>query len=86
MAHPQWTQRQVDAPADDLLTFETVAKLLGVSTATLKRLIADGEFPDALQVSPGTRVWEWRAVAYYRLRVEMRPRLAGPKADNQPEG
>lgn len=73
---PQWIPRTVDGPAADLLTLEEVAKLLGFGVATLRRLITDGEFPDGITLSPGTKVWDWRAVTYYRLRAEMRPRLA----------
>ena len=41
----------------------------------LNRLVADGEFPEPLTVGKKTRLWDWKAVAYYRLRLEMTARL-----------
>jgi predicted DNA-binding transcriptional regulator AlpA len=81
MASPQWTTRPVDAPADDLLTAEAVGKLLGFGAETLGKLVKAGEFPDGVFVSPGVKLWEWRAVAYYRLRVEMKSRLKKDPAE-----
>ena len=74
---PSWTPRPVDAPAEDLLNLADVAKLLLVSDDHLRKLIAAGEFPEGLSAGKAGRVWDWRAVAYFRLRMEMLPRLRG---------
>jgi hypothetical protein len=78
---PQWTTRPVDAPADDFLTGEAVGKLFGFGVETLGKLVRAGEFPDGLHVSPGVKLWDWRAIAYYRLRVELRSRLKEDPAE-----
>ena len=39
-------------------------------------LVAAGDLPAPLAVVKGSKVWDWRSVAYYRLRMEMLPRLA----------
>ena len=71
-----WTTRSVDAPAADLLALAEVAKLLGLGEKTLRRLIADGEFPDGVTVGRQGKVWDWQSVAFYRLRLLMANRLA----------
>ena len=78
-----WTQRPVDAPAEDLLSAEAVAKLFGVSRDTLDRWIADGEFPAGLLVGKKMVVWDWQSVAYYRLRLALGPRLIPEKSSAQ---
>lgn len=75
-ATPQWTQRQVDAPADDLLTKPELAKLLSVSPDTIDRLVEDGELPEGIRIRKQATVWDWRDVAYYRLRMLLSARLA----------
>ncbi len=75
MPAPTWTTRPVDAPADDLLTKAEVGRLLGVSETTVDGLVAAGDLPAPLAVGKGSKVWDWRSVAYYRLRMEMLPRL-----------
>lgn len=79
MPAPTWTTRLIDAPADDLLGRGDVAKLLGVSETTVGEMVKDGLLPAPLVVGKGGRVWDWRSVAYYRLRIEMAARL-GPTA------
>ena len=71
----EWTDRTVDGPAADLLSAPEVARLFHISEDTLNRLVADGEFPEPLTVGKKTRLWYWKAVAYYRLRLEMTARL-----------
>jgi predicted DNA-binding transcriptional regulator AlpA len=70
-----WTTRAVDAPVDNHLTAEQVGKLFGFGVETLDRLVKAGEFPEPVLTSPKTKLWDWRACAYYQLRIEMRPRL-----------
>lgn len=82
----EWTQRSVDAPAGDLFSAPEVCKLLNFGADTLKRLIDEGEFPEGLKLTAGYVVWEWRAIAYYRLRVEMSPRLPPRFVGAQPAG
>lgn len=65
----------MDGPAADLLSAPEVARLFHISEDTLNRLVADGEFPEPLTVGKKTRLWDWKAVAYYRLRLEMTARL-----------
>ena len=73
---PAWISRPIDAPSDDMMDAHTVAKLFGVSVDTLERMVKDGEFPQPLKIGRGVRVWEWRAVVYYRLKLEFLPRTA----------
>ncbi len=79
MPLPEWTTRTIDAPAGDLLTATEVARLLGVSEDTLKRLISEGEFPSPLLIGKQTQVWDWEAIAYYRLRIRFASRMAESK-------
>jgi len=71
----EWTQGTIDRPSQDLLDAVEVARLFGISRGTLDGLVNDGEFPKPLSIGKQTRVWDWRAVAYYRLRLEMMPRI-----------
>lgn len=71
-----WTTREIDAPIDDMMDAHTVAKLFGVSKDTLDKMVKDGEFPAPLVVGKAGKVWEWRAVTYYRLRLEFLPRIS----------
>lgn len=82
----RWTQKPVDAPDDDFLSIEEVGKLFGFSGDTVQRLIDAGEFPEGLQVTKQSKAWDWRAVAYYRLKLELASRLNGLKKVPQPEG
>lgn len=75
----EWTQKPVDAPAGDLLTQTEVAKLLRVSEDTVKRLVAEGELPTGIKIGKQTVLWDWKAVAYYRLRAELLARLSPSK-------
>lgn len=67
--------RSIDGPEKDWLTAADLVALLRVSKATLKRLIASGEFPRAMEVSPGIRLWSWRDVVYWQLKIELRSRM-----------
>lgn len=67
--------RSIDGPEKDWLDMADLTKLLRLSESTIKRLVDSGEFPSALEPTPGTRMWSWRDVLYWQLRVEMRPRL-----------
>ncbi len=69
------TQRLIDGPDKDLLELLEVAEYLRLSGPTIKRLIAQGEFPRPIRVSDRVRVWDWKDVVYWKLRSEMRPRL-----------
>lgn len=71
-----WITRPIDAPSDDMMDAHTVAKLFGTSVDTLDRMVKEGEFPAPLKIGKAGKVWEWRAVAYYRLRLEFLPRIA----------
>lgn len=66
-----WTTRLVDAPACDLLSPADVAKLFNFGEETLDRLVKAGEFPAPVRLSPGTVMYDWRAVAFWRLRCEL---------------
>jgi excisionase family DNA binding protein len=46
-----------EAPAPSLLTQKEVAKYLRVAPRTLQRMVAAGEFPPPVQVSPGRKRW-----------------------------
>ncbi len=81
MPAPTWTTRLIDAPADDLLGRGDVARLLGVSETTVAEMVRDGLLPAPLVVGKGVRVWDWRSVAYYRLRLELAARLGGSAPD-----
>lgn len=70
-----WCRRDVDGPTADLLSASDVARLFGISEDTLKRLIAEGEFPAPLLIGKQTRVWDWESVAYYRLRLKLTARI-----------
>lgn len=72
-----WTERLITAPADDMMDAHTVAKLFGVSVDTLDRMVKDEGFPAALKIGKAGKAWEWRAIVYYRLRLEFLPRIAG---------
>lgn len=71
----EWAPRTVDGPAADMLSVDEVARLFGVSATTITRLVAEGEFPAPLVVGKSTKVWEWKAVVYYRLKLELACRL-----------
>ncbi len=70
-----WVPRQVDGPAGDMLSRSDVAKLFGVSEATIRRLIEAGEFPAPLVIGKQGKVWDWESVAYYRLRLKLGERI-----------
>jgi predicted DNA-binding transcriptional regulator AlpA len=71
----QWIQRPIDAPADDLLDGQAVSRLFLISKDTLDRLVSEGEFPQPLKIGKQGKFWDWRAVAYYRLRLELMSRI-----------
>ncbi len=85
MPAPHWTTRLIDAPSEDLMTLAAVGSLLGVSESLLRKLIESGEFPDGMAVGPRLKLWDWRAVTYYRLRLELAPRLSGGTAGGDEE-
>lgn len=88
MATPEWTTRLLDAPADDLLTKPEVARLLGVSVDTVDRLVEDGDLPEPLRIRKQATVWDWRDIAYFRLRLSLAARLRPrqpPAAPGKPE-
>ncbi len=70
--------RTVEGPKKDWLDMADLIKVMRMSESTILRLIAAGEFPEPLQTSPGIKMWSWRDVVYWNLRVETRPRLAQP--------
>jgi predicted DNA-binding transcriptional regulator AlpA len=70
-----WITRLVDAPAEDLLSAADICKLFSISDDTLDRIIAAGEFPAGAKVGKKSFLWDWRAVAFYRLRLELTHRL-----------
>lgn len=67
--------RTVDAPEQDWLDMRDLIRVLRLSKTSLKRLIDLGEFPQPLEPTPGTRMWLWSDVLYWRMRVELRSRL-----------
>lgn len=82
-----WTTRQIDAPANDLLAPIDVARLFGFGEDTLDRLVKSGEFPPPIRLSPGTVMYDWRAVAFWRLRCELfRGAAGGQKGGKQVAG
>jgi predicted DNA-binding transcriptional regulator AlpA len=76
----EWTTRPIESPTHDLITAGDVARLFRISEDTIRRLVASGELPEPLTIGKQTKVWDWRAVTYYRLRVEMASRLAKPNS------
>lgn len=79
MAQELWTRREVDAPVQNLLTRSDVARLLGISENTLRRLIDEGEFPQPNVIGKQNQVFHWQDVAYYLLRVQLSARLSVTK-------
>jgi len=59
-----------------------VGRLLGVGETTVDGLVAAGDLPAPLAVGKGSKVWDWRGVAYYRLKMEMLPTLARTGPDD----
>lgn len=76
MANSTWTSRLVDAPEQDILHMVDVQKLIGLGEDALRQLIRDGEFPAALTIGRQQKVWEWRDIAFYRLRLAMGHRIS----------
>lgn len=58
-----------------MLSRKEVMRLFDVSDDTLRRMIDEGEFPAPLTIYKQGQVWDWRSIAYYRLRVELGARL-----------
>ena len=75
MSAVTWTTRAIEAPSEDMLDATELAKLLGVSRDTVERMVENGDLPRPLTIGKSMRVWEWRAVTYYRLRLELFARL-----------
>lgn len=71
MVPAAWTTRLIDAPAVDLMTAGEVARLFGFGEDTLRRLVKEGEFPPPVRYSPGTLLYDWRAVAFWRLKCDL---------------
>lgn len=64
-------QSDPDGPLEEV----DVARALGISADTLRRLIEDGYFPDAMYVSERTRGWLPEDVkSYLHLRGRIGPR------------
>jgi predicted DNA-binding transcriptional regulator AlpA len=68
-------QRTIDGPEPDWLDMADLTRLLRLSESSIKRLIDAGEFPLPLEVTAGTRMWGWRDVLFWQLKVELRPRM-----------
>jgi predicted DNA-binding transcriptional regulator AlpA len=61
-----------------LLTKEEVARALRISESSLKRLVRDGQFPEALSVSEGKPYWlEEDVRAYLHLRSRLSKKWPG---------
>lgn len=71
-------QRTIEAHADDFLALKDVAKALTIDERTLKRLIADGQFPRPLKIG-GTRLWTWKDLFIYFGWLELEPRMRAKK-------
>lgn len=57
-----------DFSSDAILNFNQVARTLGISSSTLRRLLRDGDFPQS-HISRGTRdYWQRHDVRAYLLR------------------
>ncbi len=70
---------------DELMTTEQVARALGVSVKTLRRMVRDGRFPDAFPVSEGVLRWLAKDVeAYLHLRSRIGTRRL-PPTEEAPE-
>lgn len=65
----------MDGPAGDMLSRKEVARLFDVSEDTIRRMVDEGEFPAPLTIYKQGQLWDWRSIAYYRLRVELGSRL-----------
>lgn len=79
-------QRLIEAPTENLLTEDEVARELRVSTKTLSRLIESGEFPEGMQNSDRGRVWGWRDVVWFTLGMELQLRLKDRKGQEGTQG
>ena len=66
-------------PPPELYPADEVAKRLRIEKRTLTRLIEAGEFPRPQKPSPGVQVWSNEDIEYYRLRMQLRPRLRAKK-------
>jgi excisionase family DNA binding protein len=53
----------------DLLTIDQVARTLGQSVRTVRRMIRDGEFPDGFPAPRALR-WRWATVRDWIVRQE----------------
>lgn len=55
----------------DLLSIDEVARTVGQSVRTLRRMIAAGEFPDGFP-APKVKRWRWATVRDWVVRMEDR--------------
>ena len=68
-----------------LLTELEVARHFNISTDTLRRLIARGEFPEGLKVSDQARAWHRQDVIWYEFGMCLRHRLVNKKSQRVAE-
>jgi predicted DNA-binding transcriptional regulator AlpA len=63
-----------------LVDARMVRRLIGdVSNATLYRMLASGQFPQPISVTPGRKAWPMSVVqAWIRGRIEQRQEVAAP--------
>lgn len=67
--------RTVDGPDKDWLDMADLTHLTRMSESTIKRLIAEGDFPKPKELSRNVKMWHWTDYLYWCLRVERRERL-----------
>ena len=65
----------------DLLPIDEVARTIGQSVRTVRRMIQEGEFPQGFPAPKQLR-WRWSTVRDWVIRQEMQADKALPKRDN----
>jgi predicted DNA-binding transcriptional regulator AlpA len=76
--------RTIDGPEQDWLDMHDLVRLTRLSEPTLRRLIRAGQFPRAVEVTKGVRMWPWTDLVYWSLLTAMRGRLSGTGQEQSP--
>lgn len=82
--------RTIDGPADDLLSIPEAAKYLRTSPKTLRRLIAEGQFPRPVRLPRGGNWCHWMDVVAF-LHIQDRLQVgadagSSSEAEQESEG
>lgn len=63
----------------DLLSIDEVARTIGQSVRTLRRMVRDGEFPDGFP-APRSVKWQWATVRDWVIRARLAAEISAQKA------